>query len=68
MPWMLRPVGIGSIASRSSTAVVRRRGHVDDRRGAGDGDRLLEGADAEFGVDRRGELRRQLQAVALEAS
>ena len=45
---------------------LRRRGHVDDRRGAGDGDGFLERADAEFGVERRGEFRRQLEAVAPE--
>ena len=38
--------------------------HVDDRRRAGHGDRLLEGANLELGVERRREVGRQLEAVA----
>ena len=41
-----------SSSSRFSTCVPLRALHVDDRRVAGDGDRLLEGADAQIGVDR----------------
>ncbi len=40
--------------------------HVDDWRFGGDGDRLFDGADFHFPVDRRGEVRRQLDAVALD--
>jgi hypothetical protein len=45
---------------------LRRRGHVDDRRRAGDRDRFFEGADAELSVQRRGEFRRQHESVAPE--
>ena len=40
--------------------------HVDDRRVAGDRDRLLERADAEIGVDRHREVGRQIEAFAPE--
>ena len=42
--------------------------HVDDRALAGDGDRLLERADAHLGVDRRGERSGQLDAFAPEGA
>ena len=51
----LRPAGIASITSLVEHALLRGALHVDDRRLAGDGDRLLERADAQVGVDRRGE-------------
>ena len=38
--------------------------HVDDRRLSGDGHRLLERADLEIRVHRRGEVRRQVDTVA----
>jgi hypothetical protein len=43
-----------------------RRRHVDDRRRARDRNGLFERADAELGVQRRGKLRRQLQAITAE--
>jgi hypothetical protein len=61
--WMLRPVGMTSMTSR----VIGARGdvlHVDDRRLAGDRDRLGDGAHLQIGVDVRGEVRRQLDALA----
>ena len=39
--------------------------HVDHRRGAGDGDRLLERADLQVGVDRGREVGRQLETPRL---
>ncbi len=43
---------------------VHRRRHVDHRRVAGDRDRLLEGADAQVGVQRHRELGRQRDALS----
>ena len=40
--------------------------HIHDRRVAGDGDRLLDGADAQLGVDRGREVRRKLDAFAAD--
>ena len=45
---------------------LRVRLHVDDWRGAGNGDRFLERADLHVGVDRHREVRRQLEPLALE--
>ena len=42
--------------------------HVDDRRLAGDGDRLFEAADAQVGVDRGDEVAAQLDALALDGA
>ena len=41
---------------------------VDHRRGAGHSDRLLEGADAQVGVDVRGECSRELDAFAFDGT
>ena len=54
-----RDDGIDVMMSLSSTVCRLHALHVDDRRLAGDGDRLLERADAQVGVDRGRERARQ---------
>ena len=49
-------------------ALLRRALHVHQRRGAGDGDGLLELTDLELGVHLGGEVGPQLEALALDAS
>ena len=44
---------------------LRRTLHVDDRRGAGDGQRLFEAADLQLGVHGHGEVGGQLESLAL---
>ena len=62
----LRPAGMASITSCVEHALLRGALHVDDRRLAGDRDRLLERADAHVGVDRGDEGAGQLDPVALD--
>ena len=59
-----RVAGIDVMMSLSMHRLAPDALHVDDRRLAGDGDRLLERADLQLGVDRRGERAGQLDAFA----
>ena len=63
---MLRPVGIESSTSRVITVRVVMFCTSTTGDSAGHGDRLFDGADLQFGVDRRREVGGQFDAVALD--
>ena len=64
--WMLRPVGIASMHFARHHRARRDALDVDDRRFGGDGDRLFDRADFQVGVDGRGEVGGQFDALALD--
>ena len=65
MPVAFLDVGIAAMTSRSMIGLHPRALDVDDRRFAGDRDRLFERADSQIGVDRGDEVAAQLDAFAL---
>ena len=63
-----RDVGIAASTSLSMIVLHARALDVDDRRLAGDRDRLFERADAQVGVDRGDEVAAQLDALAFDGA